>query len=125
MGARSATTTRPRSTGGTAPPTRWVTYLQRSPSDDSPTNTFTVSGHHDYNTTNGSYTITVTLHHEGAVPDITVTDKVTVVSLLNHSQGYGDPNSLVIGAALSGSFNSRCAVGQANGGPDGFRPGLD
>src|SRR5262249_17371949 len=42
------------------------------PLDDRQTNTFTVSGNHDY-TTNGAYTITVTIHHEGAVPDAIVT----------------------------------------------------
>jgi Ca2+-binding RTX toxin-like protein len=72
------------------------------PLDDSHTNTFTVSAHHDY-TTNGTYTITVTIHHEGAVPDAIVTSKVTVVSVLNHAPGLFDDNSLVIGAALSGS----------------------
>jgi hypothetical protein len=69
--------------------------------DDSKTNTFTISQFHDY-TTDGNYTITVTIYHEGAANTV-VTDKVTVASLLNHIQGVGDPNSLVIGAALTGS----------------------
>jgi Ca2+-binding RTX toxin-like protein len=86
---------------GTANDAGVITY-NGAPLDDSLTTPFTVTGDHDY-TTNGTYTITVTLHHEGAVPDVTATTKMTVVSVLNHSQGFGDPNSLVIGAALSGS----------------------
>ena len=84
------------------------------PLDDSPTNTFTVSAHHDY-TTNGTYTITVTMHHEGAVPDAVVTTKVTVVSLLNHAPGLFDANSLVIGAALSGSSVQVVPAGKQTG----------
>jgi Ca2+-binding RTX toxin-like protein len=84
------------------------------PLDDSPTNTFTVSNHHDY-TTNGTYTITVTIHHEGAVPDAKVTTTVTVVSLLNHGQGFGDTNSLVIGAVLSGGTIRVVPVGKQTG----------
>src|SRR5262249_47353629 len=49
----------------------------------------------------GSYTITVTIHHEGAVLDAVVTTKATVATLLNHALGFGgDTNSLVIGSAL-------------------------
>jgi hypothetical protein len=98
---------------GTSDDTGAITY-NGIPLDDSPTNTFTVSGHHDY-TTNGTYTITVTIHHEGAVPDAKVTDKVTVVSVLNHAQGLCDANSLVIGAALSGSSILVVPVGKQTG----------
>jgi hypothetical protein len=86
------------------------------PLDDSPTNTFTVTGDHNY-TTNGKYTITVTIHHEGAVPDAVVTTNVTVVSLLNHAQGLFDNNTLVIGAALSGSKIRVVPVGKQTGAP--------
>jgi Ca2+-binding RTX toxin-like protein len=70
--------------------------------DDSETNPFTVSaGPHIY-TASGTYTITVTIHHEATTPQV-VTDTVVVMSVLNHAQGCCDPNSLLIGAALSGS----------------------
>jgi hypothetical protein len=84
------------------------------PLDDSPTSTFTVSNHHDY-TTNGTYTITVTIHHEGVDPDAIATTKVTVVSLLNHAPGLFDNNSLVIGAALSGSSILVVPMGKQTG----------
>jgi Ca2+-binding RTX toxin-like protein len=57
----------------------------------------------------------VTIHHEGAVPDAKVTTNVTVVSLLNHAQGLGDANSLLIGAALSGSTIRVTPVGKQTG----------
>jgi Ca2+-binding RTX toxin-like protein len=84
------------------------------PLDDSPTNTFTVTGDHNY-TTNGTYTVTVTIHHEGAFPNAIATTKVSVVSLLNHAQGLFDNNSLVIGAALSGSKIRVVPVGKQTG----------
>ncbi len=55
------------------------------------------------------------IHLEGAVPDTIVTTKVTVVSLLNHSQGVGDANSLVIGVALSGNSIRVVPVGKQTG----------
>jgi hypothetical protein len=66
----------------------------------STTDPFTVAaGPHTY-TTNGTYTITVTVNHERIIS--TATDTAVVVSVLNHAQGIGDSNSLLIGASLAG-----------------------
>jgi Ca2+-binding RTX toxin-like protein len=102
--------------GDSSPTSTGTITYNGTPGDDSTTNTFTVSGGPHTYTTNGTFTITVTIHHEGAVPDAVVTDTAVVVSVLNHAQGCCDPNSLVIGAALSGSSILVVPAGKQTGG---------
>jgi Ca2+-binding RTX toxin-like protein len=66
----------------------------------STTDAFTVTGDHTYRAS-GCYPITVTIHHEGAAPQV-VTSRAVVSAVGNHLQGCCDANSLVIGASGAG-----------------------
>jgi Ca2+-binding RTX toxin-like protein len=79
----------------------------------SPTSVFTVQGDHTY-TTNGDYTITVTIHHDSA-PAARTASQATVLAVVNHAQGCCDDNSLVIGASMQGDTIRVIPQGAQNG----------
>jgi hypothetical protein len=78
----------------TAPSAGEITF---SGSPGSKTDLFGVLGDHIY-ATNGTFTITVTIHHETA-PDAVTTSTATV-SAVAIGQGPCDPNTLLIGGTL-------------------------
>jgi predicted outer membrane repeat protein len=80
----------------------------------STTDSFTVLGDHTY-PANGIYTITVTIHHEAAAPQV-VTSQAVVSAVGNHLQGCCDGNSLVIGASQAGDTIRVVPQGRQTGG---------
>jgi hypothetical protein len=81
----------------------------------STTDAFTVTGDHTYLAI-GLYTITVTIRHEGAAPQV-VTSRAVVSAVGNHLQGCCDANSLVIGASQAGDTIRVVPEGRQIGAP--------
>jgi Ca2+-binding RTX toxin-like protein len=81
----------------------------------STTDAFRVTGDHTY-LASGIYTITVTIHHEGAAPQV-VTSRAAVGAVGNHLQGCCDANSLVIGASQTGDTIRVVPQGKQTGAP--------
>jgi hypothetical protein len=73
-----------------------------------------VAGEHTY-AANGTYTISVTINHEGTATK--ATDRITVQSVVNHASACGDANSLVIGASAAGDVIRVVPVGPQAGSP--------